>query len=560
MASIVVRIEGTAPWEIELERNESIVGRSPDCDIHIDADGVSREHAYLRLSGGKVTIEDNESRNGTFVNEERIDQRALRPGDRVRLGPAVELELVDRSRKSRASKSVKAGGAAKGGGFLSRSEWTLVPAGRGRKRSLHVRSRVMTVGRKGSANLALEDESVSRMHGRLDREDDRLFVTDLKSRNGILVNEEPALRAELRDGDVVSFGDVSFEVSHRRVFAWDRVALGLGGLLALAALGFGALKLNEALTERATVAEARPRLRRQAMQNIERGIDAYRKGDVDFAHGYLLNAANMLLYLDLAPRGASISKPAEVFRSIASDLPSDYRGFDFAQAFSESAPAGLENLPNRDYVTRRVRAIAIELGLDQEVPGGFAEQVWTFVDHFSSNPRSFQPILDRAPRIQPQLRSAMSDARLPEVFCYVAWNESALDPMAKSAAGARGLWQLMPATARELGLRVDATQDERTDVTRSTQAATRMMANLIRVFGREQFMCALASYNQGPGAVRNAMMKIRDPMMEASKKYWYLVENGLIPKETSEYVAKIFANMIIAENPERFGFRRPASW
>jgi pSer/pThr/pTyr-binding forkhead associated (FHA) protein/soluble lytic murein transglycosylase-like protein len=560
MASIVVRIEGTAPWEIELERNESIVGRSPDCDIHIDADGVSREHAYLRVSGGKVSIEDNESRNGTFVNEERVEQRTLRPGDRIRLGPAVELELVDRSRKTRGSKSGKKSAAPRSGGLLSRSEWTLVPTERGRKRALHVRNRVVTVGRKGSANLALEDESVSRMHARLDRDGDRLFVTDLKSRNGILVNEEPALRAELHDGDVVSFGDLAFEVRHTTAFAWDRVALVFGALAGVALLGFGVLKLNEALTERSMVAEARPRLRRQAMQNIEHGIDAYRKGDVDYARGYLLNAANMLLYLDLAPRGASIAKPAEVFRSVASELPSDYRGFDFAQAFSESAPAGLENLSNRDYVTRRVRAIAIELGLDQEVPGGFADQVWTFVDRFSTNPRSFQPILDRAPRIQPQLRSAMANARLPEVFCYVAWNESALDPMAKSGAGARGLWQLMPATARELGLRVDATEDERTDVTRSTQAATKMMANLIRVFGREQFMCALASYNQGPGAVRNAMMKIRDPMMEASKKYWYLVENGLIPKETSEYVAKIFANMIIAENPERFGFRRPPSW
>ena len=560
MASIVVRIEGTAPWEIEIERNESIIGRSPDCDIHIDADGVSREHAYLRVSGGKVSIEDNESRNGTFVNEERVEQRTLRPGDRIRLGPSVELELVDRSRNTRTGKSTKASAAPKSGGLLSRSDWTLVPTERGRKRPLHVRSRVVTVGRKGSANLALEDESVSRMHARLDREGDRLFVTDLKSRNGILVNDEPALRAELHDGDVVSFGDLAFEVRYAVTFAWDRVALVFGALAGLALLGFGALKLNEALTERSMVAEARPRLRRQAMQNIEHGIDAYRKGDVDYARGYLLNAANMLLYLDLAPRGASIAKPAEVFRSVASELPSEYRGFDFAQAFSESAPAGLENLSNRDYVTRRVRAIAIELGLDQEVPGGFADQVWTFVDRFSTNPRSFQPILDRAPRIQPQLRSAMANARLPEVFCYVAWNESALDPMAKSGAGARGLWQLMPATARELGLRVDATEDERTDVARSTQAATKMMANLIRVFGREQFMCALASYNQGPGAVRNAMMKIRDPMMEASKKYWYLVENGLIPKETSEYVAKIFANMIIAENPERFGFRRPPSW
>ncbi|HTO92195.1 MAG TPA: FHA domain-containing protein [Candidatus Sulfotelmatobacter sp.] len=560
MPTFRVRVEGAAPWDVELTRNEMTIGRSPDCDISIDGDGVSREHAVLRVQSGKLTIEDLDSRNGTFVNGERIERRGLRPGDRVRLGPSVELELVEPKRgasKRPAPSREKRGG---GDGLLFRSEWALVSTERGRRRALPIRARVVTVGRKGSANLALEDESVSRMHARLDREGSRLFVTDLKSRNGTRVNEEPALRAELNEGDEVSFGDLAFEVRHHRAFAWDRIAIGVGALVALVAISFGVLKLNEALTERATVAEARPRLRRQAMQNIERGIDAYRKGDVDFARGYLLNAANMLLYLDLAPRGASLTKPADVFRTIAPELPSDDQGFDFAQAFSEAAPAGLENLPNRDYVTRRVRAIAIELGLDQDVPSGFADQVWTFVDRFSSNPRSFQPILDRAPRIQPVIRSAVADARLPEVFCFVAWNESALDPQARSAAGARGLWQLMPATARELGLRVDNLVDERVDVDRSTQAATRMIANLLRVFGREQFMCALASYNQGPGAVRNAMMKIRDPMMEASKKYWYLVENGLIPRETSEYVAKIFANMIIAENPERFGFKRPAAW
>src|SRR5262245_56904443 len=107
MASIVVRIEGTSPWEIELDRNEAIIGRSPDCDIHIDAEGVSREHAYIRMSGGKITIEDNESRNGTFVNEERVETRALRPGDRVRLGPAVELELVDRQRRSGSGRAAR---------------------------------------------------------------------------------------------------------------------------------------------------------------------------------------------------------------------------------------------------------------------------------------------------------------------------------------------------------------------------------------------------------------------------------------------------------------------
>ena len=58
---------------------------------------------------------------------------------------------------------------------------------------------------------------------------------------------------------------------------------------------------------------------------------------------------------------------------------------------------------------------------------------------------------------------------------------------------------------RELGLTVNGMVDERTDPTRSTIAATRMIGDLLRVIGREQFMCALASYNLGPGAVLKAL-------------------------------------------------------
>jgi pSer/pThr/pTyr-binding forkhead associated (FHA) protein len=564
MPSLIVRIGGTAPWEIPLDRDECIVGRSADCDLPIEDQGLSRQHATFHVNGGKVTVEDLDSRNGTFVEGERVERRALRPGDRVRLGPNVELELVgdeEKRARGRAGGRSLAEAPARRGGFLTHTEWVLIPEEPGgRSHPIPLRSRATTVGRKGSAALAIEDESVSGMHARLDREGHDLFVTDLKSRNGTFVNDEQTLRQMIEDGDVITFGSLPFVARRRSRFAWEWPLAALGLVVLLVALGLTASRINDELSERRTVAEARPRLKRQALQNIERGIAAWNGSDKDFARGYLLNAADMLLYLDLAPPGTSLAKPAEVFRTIAAELPPEDRDFDFAQALTETVPAGLENLSNRDYVSRRVRAIAIELGLDQEVPQGFIDQVWSFVDGFSSNPRSYQTILDRAPRIQPMIRAAMTQARLPEVFCYVAWQESALNPMAASRAGARGLWQFVPSAAKDYGLRVSGDVDERTDPERSTEAATRYIGNLIKMFGREQFMCALASYNQGPGAVRTAMTKINDPMMEASKKYWYLAENGLIPKETGEYVARIFAHMIIGENPERFGMRRPANW
>ena len=565
MPTLVLHPSDGEPFEVDLDEKDNSLGRSAGCDVVVDEDGVSRDHARIVVKGRRATIEDLESRNGTFVNGKRVERQELRDGDRIRLGPVAELEYVDekartsreKSEKKQASKQER--GAASGGLF-HRTEWVLIPEEPdGATRAIVLRTRVTTVGRRGAASLAIEDESISRMHARLDQEGGELFVSDLKSRNGTLVNDEPVMREKLEPGDILTFGSLPFEIGRRSRFAWDRVILGVASLVALVALGVGAVQLSGWLDERDRLKQESTRLRAEALQSIERGIAASRQGDADFARGYLLNAADMLLYLNLAPPGSSLSQPAGIFRNVARELPADDRDFDFAAAFS-SAPVGLENLSNHDFVARRVRAIAIELGLDQEVPDGFVEQVWTFVDRFASNPRSFQPVLDRAPRIHPQLRATMAAAHLPEVFCYVAWQESALVPDITSHAGARGLWQLMPATARELGLTVNGIVDERTDPTRSTIAATRMIGDLLRVIGREQFMCALASYNLGPGAVRKALTRITDPMMPASKKYWYMAENGLIPQETSEYVARIFANMITAEAPERFGLRRPAAW
>ena len=161
--------------------------------------------------------------------------------------------------------------------------------------------------------------------------------------------------------------------------------------------------------------------------------------------------------------------------------------------------------------------------------------------------------------IQPVLLRILGEAQLPRVFAYVAWVESDLDRNAGSSAGAVGLWQFMSTTAERYHLRVLGGDDERTNVELSTRAATAYISDLILVFGPEQFMCAMASYNRGEGGVQRAMMSIPQhlTMMPSSKKFWYLVERGLLPDETSQYVPRVFATKIMAENPARFGFGRP---
>ena len=77
----------------------------------------------------------------------------------------------------------------------------------------------------------------------------------------------------------------------------------------------------------------------------------------------------------------------------------------------------------------------------------------------------------------------LREEQLPADLAYIPLVESALAPDESSGAGARGPWQMTPATARAFGLRVDKQVDERTDLTKSTRASSRFLRELILDFG-----------------------------------------------------------------------------
>jgi DNA-binding winged helix-turn-helix (wHTH) protein len=78
---------------VTLEEGAHVVGRDPDADIFLSSAGVSRHHARIKISGGRATIEDLGSKNGTFVGDQRVEGvRLLGDGDIIGVG-AVKLTL-----------------------------------------------------------------------------------------------------------------------------------------------------------------------------------------------------------------------------------------------------------------------------------------------------------------------------------------------------------------------------------------------------------------------------------------------------------------------------------
>ncbi len=72
---------------VQLPRDgEVVLGRSRECEVRLPDADTSRRHAKIVCSGGRFVLHDLASTNGTFVNGERIEQRELRPGDRLQIG------------------------------------------------------------------------------------------------------------------------------------------------------------------------------------------------------------------------------------------------------------------------------------------------------------------------------------------------------------------------------------------------------------------------------------------------------------------------------------------
>lgn len=120
---------------------------------------------------------------------------------------------------------------------------------------------------------------------------------------------------------------------------------------------------------------------------------------------------------------------------------------------------------------------------------------------------------------------------LPSELKYLAVVESQLKPSAISHAGAKGPWQLMAATARDLGLTVNGKYDERTHYTKSTKAAAKYMKQLYAQFG--DWLLVVAAYNCGAGTIMKAVKTA------GTSNFWKLQQ--YLPAETRGHVKRYIA-------------------
>jgi membrane-bound lytic murein transglycosylase D len=175
-----------------------------------------------------------------------------------------------------------------------------------------------------------------------------------------------------------------------------------------------------------------------------------------------------------------------------------------------------------------------------------------FINFYRGRGRStMETGLYRSGMFVPMARRIFREEGIPENVVWLAQVESTWKPSALSWASASGIWQFIPGTGARYGLRRTAHMDERNSFEKATRASAQYLKFLVNRYNGN-WELALAAYNSGEGNVDRAIRRA------GVANFWEAYR--FLPQETRNYVPNILATILIANNPQSYGFGhvRPA--
>ena len=187
---------------------------------------------------------------------------------------------------------------------------------------------------------------------------------------------------------------------------------------------------------------------------------------------------------------------------------------------------------------------------------GFSFQVHPmiqqFINYYRGRGRTTMEVgLYRSGMFMSMARRIFKEEGVPENVAWLGQVESAWKPSALSSAAASGLWQFIPGTGTRFGLQRTAYVDERNSFDEATRASAKYLKFLANRY-HGNWELAMAAYNSGEGNVDRAVRRA------GVENFW--VAFPYLPQETRNYVPTILATILIANNPNQYGFGhiRPA--
>ena len=254
----------------------------------------------------------------------------------------------------------------------------------------------------------------------------------------------------------------------------------------------------------------------------------------------------------------------------------DLQGKDAASAraqlasFKKSYDGYLEELEFEnglgDYENKLILKMARVFGeCELRIPEDFTRIVKSYIKKWQSTSRLRQSIaMAKEKKFTYKIIDELLKEKLPPHFFYIALQESNFDTTKcgpKTRVGiAKGMWQFMPATALQYGLKIGPLAnvrltdplDERHNSAKSTAAAVRYLKRIYSTEAQASGLLVLASYNYGENRVRGLIREMEEN--PEKRNFWQLMTRRNLPKQTRDYVFYIFSAAVIGEDPEYFGF------
>ncbi len=195
--SIVIEEADRGKRIVHLNQPETVIGRAPDSEVVLDESYISRHHAKITCENGKYYIEDLGSRIGTTVNGGQVTKQELTFGDEISLGE-IRITFVEPigARKGTVSPAGDDAAATMVMGAMAK-KYKLVAFGPDKEfHEFQVSGEEKVIGRHEEAQIRLGDSLISRRHAKIWEENGQVFIEDMGSNNGTLVDGQIIPKAE----------------------------------------------------------------------------------------------------------------------------------------------------------------------------------------------------------------------------------------------------------------------------------------------------------------------------------------------------------------------------
>jgi len=589
------------------------IGRESGCTLCLGDVLVSRHHAELYNDGSSWRVKDLGSSNGTYLNGFRIQDAELPPQATLQFGaegPQIWVRQGDPGAASPVSSPAQSSHTEQPAAAQIPSPVTAgqpvaaqipppaateippltvtVQSASGKTYSRQFR-KTITIGRDDHCTVRLNDEAVSRVHAELFYDGCAWCIRDLDSSNGTLLNGGFVAEARIdgpsavqfgSDGPVIRIEPEVVEATTAREAEAPRQRQPPASIDDIARHYFEDRPDHEAGDHTIMVRRAFQQVKKKQKRRyhwIIAVVGLFLVASVGVGvYQYLkLQKAQQVaieIFYNMKSVGLQVAKIENLIRetggtayqgeiqSKRKQLVDMERQYD---RFLEEFGVRDKEMSEEDRIIIRMARLFGECELN--MPEGFRREVKRYIAQWKQSDR-LKKALDTLLKndYMPEIYKAMVENNMPPQFMYLALQESnfnrqAVGPNTRFGI-AKGMWQFIPSTARDYGLRTGPLvelprydpRDERFNVHKATQAAARFIRDIYNTDAQASGLLVMASYNWGPTNIKKRIRQM--PENPRERNFWKLLEQHKVPQETYDYVFYIFSASVIGENPRLFGF------